>query len=94
MGASFALTLIFSATIPPFSHAAKFASINTRRRPVIITRYRLPLRPLLQLALVFAFVPALALVLLPGRPAAFGRGVAAHHTVGCFAPATPSSVLR
>ena len=94
LGASFALTLIFSATIPPFSHAAKYASVNPRRRPIIITRHHLTLRPLLQLALLLALLPAQALVLLPGRHAAVGGGAAGHHTVGCFAPATPSSVLR
>ena len=61
LGASFALTLIFSVTIAPFSHAAKYASVNTRRRPIVITRHRLPLRPLLQLFGLLPHVPALAL---------------------------------
>ena len=52
------------------------------------------MKTLLQLALLFTLLPAQALVLLPGRLAAVGGGAAGHHTVGCFAPATPSSVLR
>ena len=76
-----------------FLHRWKYL-VNPRQRPIIPSGHRLPLRPLLQLALLLALLPAQALVLLPGRFTAVGCGAAGHHTVGCFAPATPSSVLR